>query len=64
MGWKEGLIIKLNMIEVAGRTYNWIRCFLFESFIHVRVGKALSGRSMLEKGTPQGRSLVQYFFPL
>ena len=44
MVWKEGLMIKLNMIGIAGRTYNWIKYFLLDIFLQVRIGKALSGR--------------------
>ena len=27
--WKEGLLIKLDIMGVGGRTYNWIKDFLF-----------------------------------
>lgn len=43
MVWKEKLMIKLSMIGIAGRTYNWIKDFLFDRTIQVRIGAALSG---------------------
>lgn len=35
MGRKEGLSIKLNIIGIAGKTYNWIKDFLFNRVIQV-----------------------------
>ncbi len=52
MVWKEALMIKLDMIGITGRTYNWIKGFWFDRFIQVRIGKFLSGRYMAENGTP------------
>ena len=56
--WKEGLMIKLNLIGIAGRTYNWIKYFLLDRFIQVRIGKALSGRYRIENCTPQGSGIL------
>ena len=39
--WEEGLLIKLDIMRVGGRMYNWIKDFLFGSSIQVRVGKFL-----------------------
>lgn len=33
MVWKEGLMIKLNMMGIGGRTYNWIKDVLFDRFV-------------------------------
>ncbi len=55
MVWKEGLMIKLDMIGITGRNYNLIKDFLFDRFIQVRIGKVLSGRYMVENGTPPGQ---------
>ena len=43
MMWKEGLLIKLDIMGVGGRMYNWIKDFLFGRSIQVRVEKSLSG---------------------
>lgn len=40
MMWKEGLLIKLDIMGVEGRTYNWIKDFLFGRSIQVKVGKS------------------------
>lgn len=34
MVWKEGVMIKLNMIGIAGRKYNWNKDFLCDIFIY------------------------------
>uniref|UniRef100_A0A671QEF9 Reverse transcriptase domain-containing protein n=1 Tax=Sinocyclocheilus anshuiensis TaxID=1608454 RepID=A0A671QEF9_9TELE len=54
MMWKEGLLIKLERMEIKGRMYNWIKNFLFKRTIQVRVGSALSQIYPVENGTPQG----------
>jgi len=35
MMWKEGLLIKLEGMEIKGRMYNWIKNFLFKRTIQV-----------------------------
>lgn len=42
MVWKEGLMIKLDKMGIGGRTFNWIRSFLFERYIQVKIGTVLS----------------------
>ncbi len=32
MMWKEGLLIKLERMEIKGRMYNWIKSFLFKNY--------------------------------
>lgn len=54
MMWKEGLLIKLEKMEIKGRMYNWIRDFLFNRTIQVRVSTAFSQIHTIENGTPQG----------
>jgi hypothetical protein len=46
--WKEGLLIKLDIMGVGGRTYNWIKDFLFGRSIQVRVGKSLSDSYLVD----------------
>ncbi len=48
MIWKEGLMIKLDMMGITGIIYNWIKDFLADRFIQVRIGKVLSGRYMVK----------------
>ena len=52
------------MIGIAGRTYNWIKDFLLDRFIQVRIGKALSGRYRIENGTPQGSVISPILFSI
>jgi len=64
MVWREGLLIKLNMIGIGGRTYNWIKDFLMNRFIQVRIGAALSRRYLVENGTPQGGVISPILFSI
>jgi hypothetical protein len=48
MMWKEGLLIKLGFMGVVGRTYNWIKDFLFGRSIQVRVGKSIPGSYLVD----------------
>lgn len=67
MVWKEGLMIKLNMMGIGGRMYNWIKDFLFDRFIQLRIGTILLRKYMVDNGTPQGsvRSVIYiFYFPL
>lgn len=54
MVWKEVVLIKLNMMGIGGKVYNWIEDFLLDRVIQVRIGKALSRRYPVENGTPHG----------
>lgn len=54
MLWREGLLIKLNLLGIGGRIYNWIMDFLMGRTIQVRVGSSTSKVYSIENGTPQG----------
>ena len=54
MMWREGLLIKLHKLEVGGRTFNWVRDFLSDRIIQVRIGVELSSQLTVNNGTPQG----------
>ncbi len=64
MIWKEGLMIKLDMMSITGIIYNWIKDFLADRFIQVRIGKVLSGRYMVENGIPQGSIISPILFSI
>ncbi len=64
MIWKEGLMIKLDMMIITGIIYNWIKDFLADRFIQVRIGKVLSGRYMVENGIPQGSIISPILFSI
>lgn len=57
-------MIKINMMGIGGRTYIWIKDFLFERFVQVRIGTALSRRYMVDNGTPQGSVISPLLFPI
>ncbi|XDV25401.1 hypothetical protein PO909_029322 [Leuciscus waleckii] len=54
MLWKEGLLIKLNKMEIGGKMFNWIKDFLRGRTIEVRIGSESSSTYTIENGTPQG----------
>jgi len=62
MVWKDGLLFKLRRMGVCGRMYNWIRDFLSDRTIRVRVGDSLSGEYRMENGTPQGSVISPLLF--
>uniref|UniRef100_A0A8C2BUC3 Reverse transcriptase domain-containing protein n=1 Tax=Cyprinus carpio TaxID=7962 RepID=A0A8C2BUC3_CYPCA len=64
MLWKEGLLIKLNRMNIGGKMFNWIRDFLKDRTIEVRVGVNVSKTYSIENGTPQGSVCSPVFFNL
>ncbi len=64
MVWKEGLMIKLNMRGIGGKTYNWIKDFSFDRFVQVRIGTVLSRRYMVDNGTSQGSVISPLLFSI
>ena len=44
--------------------YNWIKDFLFERSIEVRVGKSLSSSYLVDNGTPQGSVISPLLFTI
>ena len=54
MLWKEGLQIALYDAGIRGRMFNWIRNFLCNRSIQVRIGSEPSDEFEVENGTPQG----------
>ena len=62
MMWKEGLLIKLHKMGVGGRVFNWIKNFLFDRRLQVRIGSELSDKYLVENGTPQGSVISPLLF--
>lgn len=62
MMWKEGLLIKLSKLGVEGRVFNWIKDFLFERKIQVKIGVEMSSQYTIENGTPQGSVISPLLF--
>lgn len=57
MMWKEGMLIKLHQMGIRGRMCKWVKNFLTDRSISVRIGKEFSSKHKVENGTPQ-RSVV------
>ncbi|KAI2655937.1 RNA-directed DNA polymerase from mobile element jockey [Labeo rohita] len=51
MAWKEGLLIKLDKMGIKGRTFNWVKSFLFERYIQVKIGTSVSNKFKVDNGT-------------
>lgn len=62
MVWKEGLLIKLGKIGIKGRAVNWIKDFLYEVYIRVKIETTLSSRYRADNGTPQGCVISPFTF--
>lgn len=62
MVWREGLLVKLSGYGVCGRMFEWIRNFLEERTIQVRVGQVLSVAVTIDNGTPQGSVVSPVLF--
>ncbi len=62
MMWKEGLLIKLHLMDVSGRVFNWIKNFLFGRKIEVRIGSDISSQFDVGNGTPQGSVISPLLF--
>ena len=60
--WKDGLLIKIYDLGVRGRMFNWIKDFLKERTIQVRVGGVSSKKVKIENGTPQGSVISPILF--
>lgn len=53
MLWKEGLLIKLNKLDVRGKLYNWVLNFLFGRRIEVRIGAEYSREGEMKFEPPR-----------
>ena len=62
MLWKEGLQITIYDAGIRGRMFNWIRNFLCNRSIQVRIGSELSDEFEVENGTPQESMISPVLF--
>ncbi|XP_060782170.1 uncharacterized protein LOC132889552 isoform X2 [Neoarius graeffei] len=62
MLWREGLLVKLLKYGVNGRLFSWIKNFLEDRTIQVRVGDVMSATVLVENGTPQGSVISPVLF--
>lgn len=62
MLWTNGLLFKLHSLGVRGRMFGWIRSFLQDRTIQVRLHQTFSKTLSISKGTPQGSVLSPTLF--
>ena len=64
MVWRQGLLIKIKQLGIRGRVFQWIRDFLTERKIAVKVDGTLSRCYEVENGTPQGSIISPLLFSI
>ena len=64
LAWHSGILYKLNQHGITGRCFNYIRAFLLDRKIRVKVDDTLSNIKTLTRGTPQGAILSPLLFTL
>ena len=62
MLWRKGLLTKLSKMGISGNVFNYIREFLTNRTMQVRIGNELSDTYTLENGTPQGSVISPLLF--
>jgi ribonuclease HI len=62
MIWKDGLMHKVRNLNITDNMYSFIKDFLSNRTIQVKVGDDLSDTVELENGTPQGSVLSPLLF--
>lgn len=62
MVWKEGLLFKLDGMGIDIQMFNWIKNFLSNRTLKVRVGDSFSDTFVVENGTPQGSVVSPILF--
>ncbi|XP_059831098.1 uncharacterized protein LOC132396952 [Hypanus sabinus] len=60
--WKDSLLIKLYDAGIRGRMFNWIKDFLKEKTIQVRIGRTSSKSVKIDNVTLQGSVISPVFF--
>ncbi|XP_037536736.1 uncharacterized protein LOC119413748 [Nematolebias whitei] len=64
MMWREGLLIKMKKMGITGRMFKWIKNFLSDRQIQVRIGQDYSDKYYIENGTPQGSIVSPLLFSI
>lgn len=62
MLWKEGLLVKLHTLGIQGHMFNWIKNFLSNRKIQVKVNNTLSNSLHIQNGVPQGSVISPILF--
>ena len=64
MVWKKGLLIKMRDMGINGNMLGWVKDFLTDRKICVRIGRCFSRSVSVENGTPQGSVISPTLFNL
>lgn len=64
MMWKEGLLIKLSQMGIKGRVFTWVKEFLSDRIIMVKINGVMSKRYQVENGIPQGSIVSPLLFSI
>ena len=64
MVWKQGFLIKLKQLGIRGRVFYWVKDFLSERKIAVRINGILSTQYEVENGIPQGSIISPLLFSI
>ena len=62
MIWHKGLLIKLKKLGLNGNIFEWIKDFITNRTIQVKIGNTLSGVFPLDNGTAQGAVISPILF--
>ena len=62
MMWRSGLLIKLKNLGITGNIFSFIKNFLTDRSIQVKVGNTLSEKYTLDNGTAQGSIISPLLF--
>ena len=64
LAWHSGILYKLKQYGITGRCFQYVRAFLLNRKITVKVEDTLSEAETLTRGTPQGAILSPLLFSL
>jgi len=64
MLWKEGLLIKLKLLGIKGKMFQWIKGFLSDRVIQIKVNGEVSESYSVENGVPQGSIISPLLFSI
>lgn len=62
--WHSGVLYKLKEYGITGSCFQYLRAFLEDRTIQVKVGSSFSEKATLDRGTPQGAILSPLLFSL
>ena len=60
--WYQGLIYQLAQMDVGRSALDWLRNYLSNRSISIRVGSSSSAKHSVTAGYPTGQILGEFFF--